>query len=245
MSRTSASGDSTTAINFRMPCLLHKQIEVKKDTQGGRANKSGRAHEKATAAVYIVYGFIVLEYKEWIKIPTLHTRCIVKNWPYRSIYSSFNLSSKRGNRSDFRMIALDRGIGLALVEEAVTGKKSNGNRGIHIECKNQDSPGSVVEKYPYCFDSAMTTVDTNETWFVIEGRKGLQGKDWLKNAAKSKAHKVSVLLRDDYENCKAAMEIGNEALSQYMKELEKKADEINIEVYNLNSLNMRLREMYS
>jgi hypothetical protein len=90
----------------------------------GQANVTGNLLEISVTQVFTSKGFKLISYAEWKKKPELYGKeLLLKNVPYRTIY-------EHPGRTEF----------LAISERL--------NFKIRIECKWQQSNGSVDEKFP-------------------------------------------------------------------------------------------------
>jgi PD-(D/E)XK nuclease superfamily domain len=130
--------------------------------QGNLANASGNALEQAVKSVFQSKGFTIVNYSEWIKSPDLHGKeLLLLNAPYTSIYS-------HQGRTEF----------LAMSERY--------NFKIRIECKWQQSSGSVDEKLPYLYLNAIEAMPENHILIIIDGDGFKEGAvSWLRNAVRN------------------------------------------------------------
>lgn len=124
-----------------------------------KASNTGDILEKTVQNFFLQKGFDVVGYSKWIKNKKKYgEELLLKHVPYSSIYNhkgytEFLLLSKK----------LDKEI--------------------RIECKWQQSSGSVDEKLPYLFLNATTKMTEKEIMIIIDGEGWKEGAiPWLKNA---------------------------------------------------------------
>lgn len=66
----------------------------------------------------------------------------------------------------------------------------DGSIEVRIECRRQDTAGSVDEKFPYLFMNATEAMPENNIWFVIDGNGArLKALEWLKRKCRSQMNK--------------------------------------------------------
>lgn len=111
------------------------------------------------------HGFTVVRYSKWIRHPERYgDELLLENVPYRTIY--------RGTgRTEF--LLRSRRYGLY----------------VRIECKWQQTSGSVDEKFPYVYLNAIETLPEKHL-IVIWGGEGFKpgAVPWLKEAAERKRY---------------------------------------------------------
>ena len=96
-------------------------------TQGSFANSSGTNLERTIIATLDSKGFDTVPYRQWVKKPEKYgTELLLRNVPFTTIYN-------HPGKSEF------------LLQSAKYGLE------VRIECKWQQSPGSVDEKFPYLY----------------------------------------------------------------------------------------------
>ena len=136
-------------------------------TQGSYANSSGNTLEKTVKEVFMSKGFQLLPYSKWNKTKDKEKfgkELLLTGIPYTSIYNhpgttEFFASSEK---YDFK---------------------------IRIECKWQQSAGSVDEKFPYLYLNCIEAMPEEDIIIIVDGggyKKG--GLEWLKKAAKEKKY---------------------------------------------------------
>lgn len=138
----------------------------RESTQGGTANKQGRVLEKTIIPTFEEHGFKILAFSDWMKNPDAYGKeLVLKNVPYTSIYG-------HNGKNEF----------------LVQSEKFNLN--LRIECKWQQSSGSVDEKYPYLLLNCLEAIPENEV-IIIYGGGGMKtgAISWLKTAISSKKYR--------------------------------------------------------
>lgn len=129
------------------------------------ATKTGNILETTVKNIFSEYGFTVIKYREWEKAPLLHgEELLLLNAPYETIY---------GHKGNMEFLARS--------------KKHNLN--LRIECKWQQSSGSVDEKFPYLYLNCIETIEESDI-FIIHGGKGQKkgSLEWLKNACENRLY---------------------------------------------------------
>lgn len=131
--------------------------------QGGLANSSGNTLEQTIVATLTSKGFPVALYRQWIKDPAAYPNDIVlRNVPYESIY---------GHRGNTEFLLLSERYNLT----------------IRIECKWQQSAGSVDEKYPYLYLNCVEQMPENDIIIVVDGGGAKPGAvAWLRRACEER-----------------------------------------------------------
>ena len=131
-------------------------------SQGGLAVEAGRTLERIIEDSLSNRGFTSIPYREYIKQPAKYgNELLLKNVPYNSIYghnskSEFVLKSER--------YALE----------------------IRIECKWQQSKGSVDEKFPYVYLNCIEQMPEKNIFIIVDGGGAKAGAiEWLKNACET------------------------------------------------------------
>jgi hypothetical protein len=128
-------------------------------SQGGQANLQGKTLESTIKIIMSNKGFSVLSYSEWKKDQQKHgNEVLVSQVPYTTIYN------KQG-KMDFLLIS------------------EKFNKRIAVECKWQQSGGSVDEKYPYLYLNCVEAIQEDEIIIVLDGGGYHPGAlSWLKGA---------------------------------------------------------------
>ena len=137
-----------------------------------KASITGNILEKQVQNLFLEKGFKIVMYSKWSKDKDRYgNELLLRHVPYESIYNhkgytEFLLSSKKYNKQ------------------------------IRIECKWQQSPGSVDEKLPYLFLNATEKMNENEIMIIIDGKGWKKGAiPWLKEAVSSsnQSERINVL----------------------------------------------------
>lgn len=153
-------------------------------TGGGSANKQGKVLESTILPCLERHGFKVERYSSWIKEPeAFGDELVLTNVPYQTIY---------GHRgfTEFLLVSKSRELK------------------IRIECKWQQSGGSVDEKLPYLYLNCLWAVPEDDIIIVVGGGGMKKGAiAWLKSAVderlfreheKSRAKRIKVYTLDEF-----------------------------------------------
>lgn len=129
-------------------------------TQGNIANSSGNVLEQAVVSTFKTKGFEVVKYREWEKHPERYSNeLLLENVPFETIYGH------NGN-TEFLL------------------KSQEYDLEIRIECKWQQSAGSVDEKFPYLYLNCVHAMPEKDIIVIVEGGGYKEGAlQWLKDAA--------------------------------------------------------------
>ena len=112
-------------------------------SQGSLAGDSGNILEQTVKTVFQNKGFKIISYREWGKNPDGYgTELLLTNVPYTTIY-------RHSGRTEFL---------------AKSGKYSFE---IRIECKWQQSSGSVDEKLPYLYLNCIESMPENHIVIIM------------------------------------------------------------------------------
>lgn len=134
-------------------------------TQGGTANHQGKILERTVVPTFEAHDFEVVAYSAWKKKPDKYgTELLLKNVPYTTIY---------GQRGYTEFLA----------------KSEQLNLNVRIECKWQQSSGSVDEKLPYLYLNCIETMPETDI-IIIAGGGGMKpgAIPWLKDAVRQKKY---------------------------------------------------------
>ena len=125
---------------------------------GSRANTSGNTLEASISAVIQSKGFEVVNYKLWKSNKDQYGKeLLLCNVPYETIYG-------HNGKTEFVLISE--------IDELE----------IRIECKWQQSAGSVDEKYPYLYMNCMQMPEEN-IFIIVDGGGAKDGAvEWLRSA---------------------------------------------------------------
>ncbi len=129
-------------------------------SQGGKANRTGSVLEAIVTSTLSTHGFEVVLYREYQKEPTRYgTELLLRNVPYTTLYGT-------------------RGFTEFLI------RSERYNLETRIECKWQQSAGSVDEKLPYTYLSCAESVPEDDIIILIDGDGFRDGaKSWIREAA--------------------------------------------------------------
>lgn len=141
---------------------------MKSLTQGGEANRTGKVLENEVERFLDVeFNIFPVNYKtyfeEAIVEPENARGILLKNVPYTNIYGG-------KGRGEFLLSV-------------------NGKTEARIECRFQQSPGSVDEKFPYLFETAVA-FEERIVILIVEGDGYKNGaKEWLKSKCEAVKYK--------------------------------------------------------
>lgn len=133
--------------------------------KGRSANITGNQLEIAVQTVLLNKGFEIEMYRVWVKNPERYGKeLLLKNVPFETIY---------GHRGNTEFLLISEQYKLR----------------IRIECKWQQSAGSVDEKLPYLYLNTIEAMPEKDIMILIDGDGFKAGaKTWLKNAVKDKLY---------------------------------------------------------
>ncbi|UBM61378.1 4-diphosphocytidyl-2C-methyl-D-erythritol kinase [Candidatus Sulfidibacterium hydrothermale] len=133
--------------------------------KGKSANITGNQLEKAVQTVLLDKGFEIEMYRKWEKNPENYGKeLLLKNVPFTTIY---------GHKGNTEFLLLSEKYNLR----------------IRIECKWQQSAGSVDEKLPYLYLNTIEAMPEKDIMILIDGDGFKTGaKEWLRNAVKEKLY---------------------------------------------------------
>ncbi|MEO0408489.1 MAG: PD-(D/E)XK nuclease superfamily protein [Cyanobacteria bacterium P01_A01_bin.135] len=127
-------------------------------TQGGAANQQGKILERTVIPTFEGRGFEVVRYSAWCKKPQKYgLELLLKHVPYTTIY---------GQQGYTEFLVKSERFGL----------------NTRIECKWQQSTGSVDEKFPYLYLNCVEAIP--EDVIIIVGGGGAKpgAIAWLRDA---------------------------------------------------------------
>ena len=129
----------------------------------GIANRSGNTLEKTVSAVLVSKGFQEVLYNHWLKKPGHYSQeLLLRNVPYSTIY---------GHKGTTEFLLKSKQYGLET----------------RIECKWQQSAGSVDEKFPYLYLNCVLQVPEEHMLIILDGNGTKEGAvSWLKQACHNK-----------------------------------------------------------
>lgn len=133
--------------------------------KGRSANITGNQLEIAVQTVLLNKGFEIEMFRVWNKNPEKYGKeLLLKNVPFETIY---------GHRGNTEFLLISEKYKLR----------------IRIECKWQQSAGSVDEKLPYLYLNTIEAMPEKDIMILIDGDGFKAGaKTWLRNAVKDKLY---------------------------------------------------------
>jgi hypothetical protein len=154
-------------------------------THGGRANKTGKTLESIVTPVLTAqYGFEVISHPSYVEIQTgilpRPKRLLVTRVPYTTLYGS-------AGTTEFLLVAQN-----ARSTKEFPISATEGELVCRIECKWQQSAGSVDEKFPYLYLSCVEAMP--ETNIIILHGGGMfrpGAMTWLKRSVSEKRYMTS------------------------------------------------------
>ncbi len=151
-------------------------------SQGGLAVEAGKTLERIIEDSLSNKGFTCVPYREYIKNPTKYgSELLLKNVPYDSIYG-------HNSKSEFVL------------------KSEHYSFEVRIECKWQQSKGSVDEKFPYVYLNCIEQMPEENVFIIIDGGGAKDGAiEWLRKACETnkyipadKINKVQLMNISDF-----------------------------------------------
>lgn len=133
--------------------------------QGAFANITGNTLEQIVLNTLVPKGFEVVNYPDYIKPNLLLGKeLVVRNVPYRTIY---------GHPGKTEFLVLSEKYGLEM----------------RIECKWQQSPGSVDEKFPYLYLNCVEAMPERDIMIIVDGGGAKAGAvTWLRETARQQRY---------------------------------------------------------
>jgi hypothetical protein len=134
------------------------------ENQGGIANRQGKTLEQVVALTMQQKGFKVIPYIKWKDDPAAFgDEVLLTNVPYETIYG-------HQGKTEFKLVS-----------------KRYGD--YRIECKWQQSAGSVDEKFPYLYLNCIERMPESNIIIILDGDGAKQGAvSWLKQAVSKKIY---------------------------------------------------------
>ena len=134
-------------------------------SKGQKTNITGTQLEKAVQTVLSGKGFQIEMFRKWKMNPENYGKeLLLKNVPFTTIYG-------HGGNTEFLLLS------------------EKHNLQIRIECKWQQSAGSVDEKLPYLYLNTIEAMPEKDIMILIDGDGFKQGaKTWLRNAVNKKLY---------------------------------------------------------
>lgn len=134
-------------------------------SQGCLANKSGSVLEGIVKGALVPHGFVVVQNRDLEKLPENgRDELLIQNAPYTTLY---------GSKGKTEFLLRSKKYGLE----------------VRIECKWQQSAGSVDEKLPHLYLSAVDAIPENNVIILIDGNGFRDGAiAWLRNAVNNRLY---------------------------------------------------------
>ncbi len=128
--------------------------------QGAQANRTGKVLEQLVSSVLQTHGFVQMEYVDYVSNPAPEEGdFLLRNVPYQTIY---------GHQGKTEFLIVSSRLGMSC----------------RIECKWQQTAGSVDEKFPYLIENCKTMPEPMIV-ILIDGKGYKDGAlGWLKNTAR-------------------------------------------------------------
>jgi hypothetical protein len=133
--------------------------------QGGLANSSGRTLETTVIGTLESKGFHTVHYRTWAQNRAQYGgELLLRNVPYTTLY---------GHPGKTEFLIRSQRYGLE----------------VRIECKWQQSSGSVDEKFPYLYLNCIECMPEEQIIILVDGGGAKAGSvAWLRNAARTKQY---------------------------------------------------------
>lgn len=132
--------------------------------QGTIANITGNTLEQIVLQTLIPKGFTVVSYTAFVK-GGVGSELIIRNAPYQTIYG-------HPGKTEFLVLS------------------AKYNLEVRIECKWQQSPGSVDEKFPYLYLNCIEAMPEKHIMIIVDGGGAKAGAvQWLKDTAKRERYR--------------------------------------------------------
>jgi len=153
--------------------MMKRRYILQSNEQGALASNQGKILEKTVETTFQAKGFEIIKYRTWDKNREKYgSELLLENCPFKNIYhhdgnTEFLLKSKKFDCE------------------------------IRIECKWQQSNGSVDEKFPYLYLNCIEAMPEKEIVIIVDGGGAKVGAiTWLQETVKSKKY------TSDYNNDK-------------------------------------------
>lgn len=133
--------------------------------KGALASNQGKILENTVESTFKSKGFEIVKYRTWDKNRDKYgNELLLENCPFINIYD-------HAGNTEFLL------------------KSKKYDCEIRIECKWQQSNGSVDEKFPYLYLNCIEAMPEKEIVIIIDGGGAKPGSvTWLKNAVKEKKY---------------------------------------------------------
>ncbi|MDR2633766.1 MAG: 4-diphosphocytidyl-2C-methyl-D-erythritol kinase [Treponema sp.] len=136
------------------------------NSQGAYACKQGKVLETTVESTLKAKGFAVVMFRDWQRNPEAYSGdVLVKHCPYKNIYN-------HEGYSEFVLHSAAYHLGA-----------------IRIECKWQQSSGSVDEKFPCLYLNCIEAMPEKQVVIIVDGDGARSGAvSWLKDAVRDKKY---------------------------------------------------------
>lgn len=157
----SRNGANRTKAQELLAAFIPKR-KKKSRAGGGLATKSGNTLEKTVIGTLTSQGFEAVMYRQWLKKPEAHgDELLLRNVPYTTIY---------GHKGNTEFLLRSEKYDLE----------------VRIECKWQQSAGSVDEKFPYLYLNAVEAMPEKHIIIIVDGGGAKLGAiTWLRDVSRS------------------------------------------------------------
>ena len=134
-------------------------------TQGGQAKKTGNVLEQLVISTLSAHGFPVIKYSDYLKTPEKYDEeLLLRHVPYKTLYGGQGYTEFLLKSQKFELE-------------------------IRIECKWQQIAGSVDEKLPHVYLSAIEAVTENDVIILIDGDGFRDGAiPWIRHIAEQRKY---------------------------------------------------------
>ena len=145
--------------------------------KGSLANGQGKVLEEAVISTFSRKGFEVVMWSDWNRNRAGYgSELLLKNVPFKNIYG-------HDGYTEFLL------------------KSKTYDLEIRIECKWQQSAGSVDEKFPYLYLNCIEAMPESHIVIIVDGGGAREGAvRWIKNAAEKKLYR-------NYENIDKQLDV--------------------------------------
>jgi hypothetical protein len=136
--------------------------------KGAYASHQGKVLETTVESTLKAKGFEIVMFRDWQRMQDAYSdNVLLKHCPFTNIYNH-----------------------VGYTEFLLKSKTYQGTQGaIRIECKWQQSSGSVDEKFPYLYLNCIEAMPEKQIMIVVDGNGARSGAvSWLKDAAKYKKY---------------------------------------------------------
>jgi hypothetical protein len=140
--------------------------------QGAYACNQGKVLERTVESTFKAKGFEILMFRDWERRKEAYSPdVLLKHCPFKNIYN-------HDGYTEFLLYSKTY---------------PSPNRAIRIECKWQQSSGSVDEKFPYLYLNFIEAMPEKELVIIVDGNGARSGAvSWLKDAARYKKYTTGV-----------------------------------------------------